>query len=172
MPFSLFNSIRLIAYPTPQAVQPMGSTPGGSGLIRSVGGRKQAKILLKGQERVKGDERILGDTDFVQKVLKRCNETYLRKYRLAVKEVELDTLAEGVAAYFNLTLDQLHTPGRYSAVVQARSVLCFLAVRQLGLTATELARQIGLTQPAISISVKRGEGIVKGRRFDIADFLP
>jgi hypothetical protein len=26
MPFSLFKSIRLIAYPTPQAVQPMGST--------------------------------------------------------------------------------------------------------------------------------------------------
>ncbi|BBO72168.1 transposase [Desulfosarcina alkanivorans] len=144
----------------------------GGGLIRSVGGWKQAKILLKGQERVKGDERILGDTDFVQDVLNRCNENYMRKYRLAAQGVELDTLSKGVAAYFNLTCDRLYSPGRYPAVVQARSVLCFLAVRQLGLTATELARKIGLTQPAISISVKRGEGIVKERRFDISDFLP
>jgi hypothetical protein len=144
----------------------------GGGLIRSVGAWKQAKILLKGQERVEGDERILGDTDFVQNVLKRCTENYLRKYRLAAQGVELETLSKGVAAYFNLTCDQLNTPGRYPAVVQARSVLCFLAVRQLGLTATELARKIGLTQPAINISVKRGEGIVKERGFDIADILP
>ena len=34
----------------------------------------------------------------------------------------------------------------------------FWAVRELGVTATELARQMGLTQPAISMSVNRGEG--------------
>ncbi len=52
-----------------------------------------------------------------------------------------------------------------------RSVVCFLAVRELGITATELARRIGLTQPAISISVKRGAGIVKKEMLSIDDFL-
>ena len=48
---------------------------------------------------------------------------------------------------------------------------CFLAVRELGITATELARQMGLTQPAISISVKRGEGIVREEKLNIDDFI-
>jgi len=56
-------------------------------------------------------------------------------------------------------------------VVQARRVLCFLAVRQLGVTATELAMQMGLTQPAISISVKRGAGLVKEKKLSIDDFI-
>ena len=144
----------------------------GGGLIRSVGGWKKAKILLKGQERMKSDERILGDSEFVENVLKRCNEQYVRNYRLTAQGVELNTLSRGVAAYFDLTCDQLYAHGRYPIVVQARSVLCFLAVRELGLTATELAQKMGLSQPAISISVKRGEGIVKERDLDITDFLP
>lgn len=44
------------------------------GLIRSSGGWKQAKTLLKGMGRVKGDERILGDTDFVLTVLAHNEE--------------------------------------------------------------------------------------------------
>ena len=56
-------------------------------------------------------------------------------------------------------------------MVQARSILCFLAVRELGVTATELARQMGLTQPAISMSVNRGEGLVKEKKLSIDDFL-
>ena len=75
-----------------------------------------------------------------------------------------------------------------SVVVQARRVLCFLVVRELGLTTTELAQKMELSQPAISISVnrdseriprglprggfKRGEGIVKERNFELTDFLP
>ena len=82
-------------------------------------------------------------------VLARCNENYTRRHRLLAHGVDLDALSHAVADYFNLSSEQLYTPGRYPAVVQARSILCFLAVRELGATATELARQMGLTQPAI-----------------------
>jgi REP element-mobilizing transposase RayT len=143
----------------------------GGGLIRSVGGWKMAKTLLKGQDRVKGDERILGDSDFVQAVLERGNETYTRRQRLVARGVDLKTLSHAVAGYFDLACDQLYIPGRYPVVVQARSVLCYLAVRELGLTATELARQMGLTQPAISMSVKRGAGILVENKMSIDDFI-
>ena len=46
-------------------------------------------------------------------------------------------------------------------------MLCFLAIRELGITATELARQMGLTPPAIGMSVERGERIVKEKKIDI-----
>jgi len=66
---------------------------------------------------------------------------------------------------------QLKPPGRYPVVGQACSVLCFLAVRELELTATELAGQMGWTQPAISMSVKRGAGIVKEKELNMDDFI-
>ena len=143
----------------------------GGGLIRSVGGWKRAKTILKGQARVKGDERILGDSDFVDNVLARCHENDTRRHRLLAHGVDLDALSHAVADYFNLSSEQLYTPGRYPAVVQARSILCFMAVSELGVTATELARQMGLTQPAISMSVNRGEGLVKEKKLSIDDFL-
>jgi hypothetical protein len=143
----------------------------GGGLIRSLGGWKAAKMLIKGQDRIKGDERILGDSDFVQQVLEQSNEDYSRRQRLIARGVDLKTLSDGVADYFGLSCESLYTPGRYPAVVRARSVLCFLAVRELGITATELARQMGLTQPAVSLSVKRGGGIAKEEKLSIDDFL-
>ena len=48
---------------------------------------------------------------------------------------------------------------------------CFIAVRELGTTASELARQMRLFQPAISISVKHGERIVKEKILCVDDFL-
>ena len=85
--------------------------------------------------------------------------------------VDLDALSNAVADYFNLSSEQLYTPGRDPAVVQARSILFFPAVRELGVTVTELARQMGLTQPAISMSVNRVEGLVKAKKLSIDDFL-
>ena len=143
----------------------------GGGLIRSLGGWQIAKTLMKGHERLKGDERILGDSAFVQQVLEHANESYSRRQQYATKGVDLKTLSQRVADYFGLPVKQLYAPGRYPAVVQARSVLCFLAVRELGETGTELARTMGLTQPAISLSVKRGSNIVAEKKLRVDDFV-
>ena len=139
----------------------------GGGLIRSVGGWKIAKMVLKGQQRLKGDDRILGDSDFVSHVLSECEEQYERKYRLQASGLDVWQLAQQVARVFNVEAQQVLSAVRYPEIVQARSVLCFWAVRELGITATELARKMGLTQPAVSISVKRGEQIVKQKGLDI-----
>jgi REP-associated tyrosine transposase len=136
-------------------------------------GWKVAKKLLRADERIKSDERILGDSEFVQGVLARCNEHYPRRHRwLIAQGVDLKSLARGVADFFEVSVEQMFTPGRSPVVVQARSMLCYLAVRELGVTATELARQMGLTQPAISLSVKRGEAIARQKQMAIDDFLP
>ena len=144
----------------------------GGGLVRSVGGWKQARTLLKGQERIKGDERILGDSDFVEQVLSLSNERKQRRYRLASAGVDLNRLAQSVSEHFDLPVDRLFTPGRYPDIVKARSVLCYLAVRELGLTATDLARKMDQSQPAISLSVKRGAEILKALNMGIDDFFP
>ena len=49
----------------------------------------------------------------------------------------------------------------------ARSLLCYWAVCELGHTATELAERLGLTQPAVSYAVSRGEQIAKERNYTL-----
>ena len=57
----------------------------GGGLIRSLGGEDQAKMLRKTGSRVKGDERIVGESGFVEQVLSAANELMNRRYQLRAK---------------------------------------------------------------------------------------
>jgi RHH-type rel operon transcriptional repressor/antitoxin RelB len=48
--------------------------------------------------------------------------------------------------------------GQFAAdTVEARSVLCYWAARELGISALELSRKLGISQPTASQSTKRGE---------------
>lgn len=47
--------------------------------------------------------------------------------------------------------------GKQPVRVQARSLLCYWAVREMGMSATALATRLNLTQPAVSRAVQRGE---------------
>ena len=54
----------------------------GGGLLRSQGGWEALKGYRKAGIRLKGDERILGDSDFVEKMLKSAQESLGEKYGL------------------------------------------------------------------------------------------
>jgi hypothetical protein len=45
--------------------------------------------------------------------------------------------------------------------------LCYWAVRELGAGATALARKLKISQPAVSISVRRGEKVAKAKDFGL-----
>ena len=74
-----------------------------------------------------------------------------------------------MAEIFGIEAEDLWMLGKYAKVVPARSLFCYWAVRELGVSATEMARRMKLTQPAVSISVKRGERIAEDRRLLIFD---
>jgi len=111
--------------------------------------------------RLKGDERILGDSDFVLDVLKVSEEEMERRYRLKAAGYDLERLARRVGEIFGIRAEDLWIPGKYPRNVHPRSLFCYWAVRELGISATEIARRINLTQPAVSIAVRRGERIAK-----------
>ena len=139
----------------------------GGGLIRSLGGWSEVKNLQKGDHRQKGDERILGDSDYVLEVLRQTQEGFERKHELKAKGYGLDDLARRVAELFDMNPDEIYSAGKYRKRVQARSVFSYWAVRELGETATSLAKKIGISQPAVSMSVERGEKIVKEMGFEL-----
>ncbi len=141
----------------------------GGGLIRSIGGWQAFKALDKAEAHLKSDERILGDSDFVEEVLKKAQEKRERQYQLEADGFTIDQVAQRVAAILGVKCEQVWEKGKYPQTVKARSLLCYWAVRELGISATELARQIGISQPAISQSVKRGETIAKENGFELMD---
>jgi putative transposase len=57
--------------------------------------------------------------------------------------------------------------GKHPITVKARSLMCYWAVRKLGLSATELSKKLGGSQPSVSISAKRGEQIAKGIQLEL-----
>jgi putative transposase len=138
----------------------------GGGLIRSLGGWQIAKQSSK-MERLKGDERILGGSDFVDQVLRHSEEELTRQDQLKASGYGLDELAREVADLFAIEPGQIYNVGKYPKIVQARSLFCYWAVRKLGLTATSLARKLQLSQPAVSIAVKRGEKIARKGKYEL-----
>jgi REP-associated tyrosine transposase len=139
----------------------------GGGLIRSLGGWKEVSGLIAGGGRVKGDERILGDSDFVMDVLKASEEEMERRYRLKASGLNLERIAQQVAGIFGIEAEELWGLGKHSRIVLARSVFCYWAVRELGVRETEMARRLKITQPAVSVSVRRGEQIAKEKGLSI-----
>ncbi len=63
----------------------------GGGLLRSIGGWGVLKSMPRMQIHIKGDERILGDSDFVEKVLRQASEQMERRYRLKAQGWTLTT---------------------------------------------------------------------------------
>lgn len=136
----------------------------GGGLIRSAGGWSMVKARRRAQDHMKSDERILGDGEFAQTVLDKAKEQFEERYRLQSQGYDLDKLTNRVASEFGIKPWQVWSYSKQRVIVKARSLLCYWAVRKLGFSATELSKRLGVSQPSVSISVKRGEMIAKNKQ--------
>jgi REP element-mobilizing transposase RayT len=139
----------------------------GGGLIRSAGGWSAVKAMRRSQKRFKGDERILGSSDFVSSVLKAVKENFERQYQLRSQGFDLDKVALRVSTVLGINPEQVWAAGKHPLTVKARSLLSYWAIRELGMSATALAKILGVSQPTVSISVKRGEKIAKNEGLDL-----
>ena len=56
--------------------------------------------------------------------------------------------------------DQVVVAGKQPNQVRARSVLAYWAIRDLGLTATEVGKYLGLSKSAVSRAATRGQKLI------------
>jgi len=139
----------------------------GGGLIRSLGGWQQVKALRKTGIRLKGDERILGDSDFVERVLKDADERLGRKYKLLAKGYDFKRVVERVAEVFGIEQKDVVRPDKQRQTVKARSLLCFWLNRELGMTTVDIAKRLKISQSAVSRSSLRGQNIAENNKFKL-----
>lgn len=129
----------------------------GGGLIRSSAGWASVRELRRQKRFQKSDERILGDGAFVEQVLAGAREQLERKYRLQAQGLDLAKVAARVSALTGIRESELWTAGKERRRVRARSLLCYWASRELGISQAQLARRLNLSAAAVSFAVTRGE---------------
>jgi len=141
----------------------------GGGLIRSLGGWSALKALRSSGLRIMGDERILGNSDFVESVMRRANETYEKRTLAMAKGLNLDNVMDAVLSHFKLDREIVTSSSRQRTVARARGIICCLAVDQLMISGREVARRLHLSPSAVSKLAARGrmDGLVKRIRGDI-----
>jgi REP element-mobilizing transposase RayT len=138
----------------------------GGGLIRSVGGWAAVKALRNEKVYQKGDERILGDGDFVERVLSEAKEAFEKKHRLLAKGLDLDDLAGRVAEIIGIEPKVVWQKGKQSKVVKARSLLCYWAANELGVTQSALSKRLGVAPSTVSCCVARGRELARKYNYD------
>ena len=83
--------------------------------------------------------------------------------------INLDKIFKRVAELLEVSPEEIKGRGRYRKIVEARSLASYWAVRELGMEGTEVARRLGVTQPAVSQAVVRGARIVEERQLGLGE---
>ncbi len=140
----------------------------GGGLIRSAGGWEGLKQKREEGQYQRSDERILGSSDFVIAVLDKTKESLTKSQKLKSKGMDVDKIATRVSRLMGLAVEDVWAAGKQRHIVNARSLLCYWAVRELGVSMSSLSRRLGISLPAISKSVVRGKQIAEDNAFKLA----
>jgi hypothetical protein len=141
----------------------------GGGLIRSLGGWSEVKVNRVKGIRIKSDERILGESDFVESVLSEAAERFERRYEIKRRGYNLDKVAERAAVACDVEIGDIFSRGKQKKKVKARSLFCYWASRELGISLSELARRLGISIPGAGYSVERGELIARENNYKLID---
>lgn len=140
----------------------------GGGLVRSLGGWAAVRDQREtGQGPIKSDERILGESDFVEAILAQAIECYTRQTAWKQRGVGFEQLVAKVAEICHVNPQDVVAQGRQRWKVRARDLLCYWAVRELGLSLTELARRLGISPPGVGYAVQRGEAMVREYHYEL-----
>jgi len=117
----------------------------GGGLRRSAGpelGVARKRRRAEGEEESVYDARVLGSSEFVQEVLREAEWERREILRRANRGVGLAKLAETVAHLAGISPEELRSGSLRPAVVTARRALAQVAIRELGISGTEVAKYL------------------------------
>lgn len=69
--------------------------------------------------------------------------------------------ANNVVEIYDMDPHEVLSKGKQKLRVKARSLLCFWAVKELGMSLRQLARKLEISLPAVGYSIERGEAIAR-----------
>lgn len=119
-----------------------------------VGGGKRNSAMgqADSDDEITFDSRVLGSRPFVEQ-LRRDQQLRNRLQR----QLSLAELVRRVAKLYEVSEDYLRQPRQCRTVSEARSLVCYCAVRLLRHTGSAAATYLNISRSAVSISAQKGE---------------
>jgi len=139
----------------------------GGGLVRSAGGNKAGLLGRKKEERELGDARILGSGDFVSNILDQADNDWDRRQRY---HISLNEVISKVANGLNINEKHLLSSRRQSRISDARAIICYLGVMELGLKGTHVGRALRISGQSVSRCLDRGRNLID-KGYDLYQYL-
>jgi len=127
----------------------------GGGLVRSMGGWSQVRAVRQSKERIKGDERILGSSSFVLQVLSEITVQQRRQLRPPKVEVGIENVVNEECRKGHVSVIELESGIKRRGVCAVREAVALRCARELGLSAAEIARHVGVNTSAVTRAINR-----------------
>jgi len=129
----------------------------GGGLSRSQGGWSQVLAMRRRGQQEEYDERILGGGDFVTGILKEAEGQQLRqlKHKRAGKTIQ--KIIDDECKKQVISTLELQGGSKRRKVSEARSRIALRSREELGLSAAEIARHLGVNTSGITRAIERVE---------------
>lgn len=122
----------------------------GGGLIRSQGGWSQVLSMQRRGRKEDFDERILGGGDFVNKILKDTEDKQRRQLKAQRTGKTIQKLIEEECRRREIGPQELKGGGKRRKVSDTRAIIALRSRDELGLSAAEIARHVGVNTSAIT----------------------
>jgi len=130
----------------------------GGGLIRSHGSWSQVIAMRRERRQAESDERILGDGDFVQAILQEAEERQLRQLKVRRSGRTIAAIIDEECARARISIQEVTQGSRRTMVSRTRALIATRSREELGLSAAEIARHLGVATSSITRAIKRMEG--------------
>ena len=129
----------------------------GGGLVRSLGGWSQVQSAQRKGQKTEYDERILGSGDFVTAIFKEAEEKQLRQFKIKRTGLTITGIIEKECKTARISEKELKTGSKRMIVRNVREKIARRGVEELGLTSTEIARNLGVCTSTVTRALSRSE---------------
>ena len=102
--------------------------------------------------------RILGNSGFIEKVLRDANQSDRPGKR--EKRVPLEEMVKRISEIFKVDKGDLCSGNLKNLVSKARSVISYVAVREMGYSGVEVGQLLNLSGAGVTKCVEKGKTII------------
>ena len=127
----------------------------GGGLVRNRGGWSQVIAMRRRGQKDGYDERILGGGDFVNKILRESEDRHLRQIKLKRGGRTIQAIIDAECKARGISLQELKAGSKRRRVSETRAQIAYRSREELGLSAAEIARHLGVNTSCVVRLIER-----------------
>jgi putative transposase len=127
----------------------------GGGLVRSVGGWAEVRSQRQRREPQQSDERILGGGEFVERVLSEAETVVQRQQTARRQRGRIERVIAQECKKKGVSLTELRSGSRRGELPTIRAELVSKLIEDFGVSAAEVARQVGISTSGVSKILSR-----------------